>query len=116
MRFDEKPPRRRKSTIAGSERVEFGYDSAALLTKKEISSKLGIEAITAYEYAKNGNLKKKVDFYGIHSKTETYTYTAFGELKTAEGRYTCQRKQCQHIYEIVRLKGRHNTQFKDIKI
>ena len=26
-----------------------------------------------------------MDFYGIHSKTETYTYTAFGELKTAEG-------------------------------
>ena len=51
---------------------------------KKISSKFGIEAITAYEYDKNGNLKKKVDFYGIHSKTETYTYTAFGELKTAE--------------------------------
>ena len=49
-----------------SESIEFGYDSAGLLTKKEISSKLGIEAITAYEYDKNGNLKKKVNFYGIH--------------------------------------------------
>ena len=74
-----------KALGATGERVEFGYDSAGLLTKKEISSKLGIEAITAYEYDKNGNLKKKVNFYGIHSKTETYTYTAFGELKTAEG-------------------------------
>ena len=73
-----------RGAIVRSESVKFGYDSAGLLTKKEISSKLGIEAITAYEYDKNGNLKKKVDFYGIHSKTETYTYTAFGELKTAE--------------------------------
>ena len=75
----------KKALGTTGERVEFGYDSAGLLTKKEISSKLGIEAITAYEYDKNGNLKKKVNFYGIHSKTETYTYTAFGELKTAEG-------------------------------
>lgn len=42
-----------------SECVEFGYDSAGLLTKKEISSKLGIEAITEYKYDKNSNLKKK---------------------------------------------------------
>lgn len=93
------------------DKTQYSYNNRNRL----ISSTDGEES-TAYECDKNGNLKKKVDFYGIHSKTETYTYTAFGELKTAEGRYTCQRKQCRHIYERVRLKRRHNTQFKDIKI
>ena len=73
-----------KALGATGERVTYSYNADGTV-KQSIRTKHGnIVYSERYEYDKNGNLKKKVDFYGIHLKTETYTYTAFGELKTAK--------------------------------